>query len=549
MISRLVGALLAVLFTCGIAAAKMPGGTGTTYYVSSAGSDSNNGTSTATPWLTMAKVNAATFGPGDTILFQGTFTNIQMNIYGTAAGGHFGGTSLNPITIGPYGSGATFIPVANGQCFVVKDTGGIIIGNITCTGNGTNSGSTNGYWFGLYNDTNTTTYDFIYVHDMVGTRLAGGLDAETMSNSRTGFSNVSFVNISLTNFAAVSGSSGMFFCDCTNVGNYAFKNVFISGLNLGQFTADGVDLWNVQGGVLQKSYIHDSQAISNSTSAVQTNQSNGLVISRNEVSNQGSALDGFDACGIDVDGTSMNVMVSYNWVHDNAGCGISLFQGAAGAPWSANTIAYNTTQNNATGNTNVKAEITIGSAAQNGMSGLSVIGNTFYTSIGAANANACVQFNAANITGIFANNICYTTANPRAIDAVTFNPTTLQFQGNDYFGSTKVRWNNVSYTTIALWRAAVTSEETYRGADTSLVSDPLLTGAGAGGTCFTSGIPAGPQPCPSAYLLQAGSPMLNAGQNLPNVFGIQPGARDYFGNIVPAPSNGNYDVGANQKTQ
>jgi hypothetical protein len=45
----------------------------TTYYVDNCvvtGNDSNNGTSTSTPWLTIAHVNVQTFNPGDSILFQ-----------------------------------------------------------------------------------------------------------------------------------------------------------------------------------------------------------------------------------------------------------------------------------------------------------------------------------------------------------------------------------------------------------------------------------------------------------------------------------------------
>jgi len=41
----------------------------TTYYVSSsAGSDGSGGTSPATAWKTLAKVNGASFNPGDSIL-------------------------------------------------------------------------------------------------------------------------------------------------------------------------------------------------------------------------------------------------------------------------------------------------------------------------------------------------------------------------------------------------------------------------------------------------------------------------------------------------
>ena len=42
----------------------------TTYFVAAAGSDSNSGTSSGTPWQTVAKVNGATFSPGDSILFN-----------------------------------------------------------------------------------------------------------------------------------------------------------------------------------------------------------------------------------------------------------------------------------------------------------------------------------------------------------------------------------------------------------------------------------------------------------------------------------------------
>lgn len=46
------------------------GGSGKVYYVSASGSDSNPGTSPSSPWLTLAKVTATLFNPGDKILFN-----------------------------------------------------------------------------------------------------------------------------------------------------------------------------------------------------------------------------------------------------------------------------------------------------------------------------------------------------------------------------------------------------------------------------------------------------------------------------------------------
>lgn len=91
---RLFPLVLTALFSTGALAA--------TYYVSPSGSDSNNGTSQATAWRTIARVqqNSASFQPGDQILFQrgGTFPgHLTINSNGSVS---------QPIVIGAYGTGA-----------------------------------------------------------------------------------------------------------------------------------------------------------------------------------------------------------------------------------------------------------------------------------------------------------------------------------------------------------------------------------------------------------------------------------------------------------
>ena len=73
----------------------------TTYYVDNCvtvGNDTNNGTSTSTPWLTIAHVNAHGYNPGDSILFQSTCTWREELIPPNS------GSSGNPITFGAYGT-------------------------------------------------------------------------------------------------------------------------------------------------------------------------------------------------------------------------------------------------------------------------------------------------------------------------------------------------------------------------------------------------------------------------------------------------------------
>ncbi|MGD0908660.1 MAG: hypothetical protein ABSA96_13840, partial [Candidatus Acidiferrales bacterium] len=87
----------------------------TTYYVAAAGSDSNSGTSSGTPWQTIAKVNGSTFSPGDSILF-----NRGDVWYGTSLTVPSSGSSGLPITFGAYGSGAN--PILKGSTLL--STGG-----------------------------------------------------------------------------------------------------------------------------------------------------------------------------------------------------------------------------------------------------------------------------------------------------------------------------------------------------------------------------------------------------------------------------------------
>jgi hypothetical protein len=79
--------------------APVPTITGTTYYVSPSGSDSNSGTSPSSPWRTVNRVNDASLAPGDGVLFQGGAT------FSGELTGNAGGENGKSITYGSYGTG------------------------------------------------------------------------------------------------------------------------------------------------------------------------------------------------------------------------------------------------------------------------------------------------------------------------------------------------------------------------------------------------------------------------------------------------------------
>lgn len=84
-----------------VVACTMPA-TAATYFVSvSTGSNTNDGRSPATPWRTIAKINATTFLPGDSLLFRrGEVWKDTLLLYFTESG-----TAEAPIYIGAYGEG------------------------------------------------------------------------------------------------------------------------------------------------------------------------------------------------------------------------------------------------------------------------------------------------------------------------------------------------------------------------------------------------------------------------------------------------------------
>jgi hypothetical protein len=88
--------MISVLLVGSITAAQAA-----SYYVDAMnGSDSNSGTSSATPWQSLSKVNSTKFQAGDTIHFN------RGSVWtGTLQVGH-SGTSASPITYRAYGTGA-----------------------------------------------------------------------------------------------------------------------------------------------------------------------------------------------------------------------------------------------------------------------------------------------------------------------------------------------------------------------------------------------------------------------------------------------------------
>src|SRR6187200_3313205 len=87
-------------FGASTATAVDPIPSGTTYYVAASGSDANPGTSPATAWRTVSRVNRADLNPGDAVLFQGGYTFSDTTLSPADSG-----ASGDPIVYGSYDGG------------------------------------------------------------------------------------------------------------------------------------------------------------------------------------------------------------------------------------------------------------------------------------------------------------------------------------------------------------------------------------------------------------------------------------------------------------
>lgn len=557
---RLIGILLAVLIAGGIAHAKIPGGSGTTYYVGIPGcSDAGAGTSQAAPWCTLTKVSASIFNPGDTILFQGGGAFSGALVFSNS---NASGTSSNPITMDVYGGGVATINSTTSACLTVTNTAGMIIRNLTCNGTGTTSGI-------LFTNSLTTNTQLDFVMLVNVTATGYGTDGFEFRGTSgfSGFKNVSLINCNASGntktYTGANGSAGIQF---QSIPGYSFggsiptfSNIYISGTqansNTGiasasNWTGSGIFLGEVAGAVIQNSVAHNNGNLSNTASGpvgIWAVDSTSVIIQKNESYSNCTATGTADGGGFDFDGGMSNSIMQYNYSHDNCGAGYLNYTYNDGAVVGsyANTIRYNVSQNDGVfplTNTQGCIQISTDGLYQNAQ----VYGNTCYQSQGAGFQTLNIRLGSGILTGTISNNVFYSTNNSTLLHTAGTNPSGMSLIGNDYFasGTVSINWNSVAYSTVALWRAGVPAQETYQGANTSLISNPALTNPGGGSIAW----PNAPSTI-TAYVLQAGSPMLNAGQNMLKQFGIFPGTRDFNGSIVPAPSNGNYDIGSDQRTQ
>jgi hypothetical protein len=255
----------------------------TTFYVDATnGKDINDGLSPSSPWKTIAKVNASKFNPGDQILFKrGETWREQLTVPSS-------GSSGNPITFGAYGSGA--LPVINGS-------------NLLSSG-WTQYSST------VWQTAVTTRPNQIFFKGVRGTPVAS----------------VAAINAASKWYWAAN----VLYAYSTSNPAMAFTSPGIEATALPyNIETNGKSYLTIQNLNLQNSNIHGLVIhIGNATNLIMdgltvghsyyTGISTGGAVSRQYVTIQNCTINWCGACGINIDGASLDILIQNNIIHNNS---------------------------------------------------------------------------------------------------------------------------------------------------------------------------------------------------------------------------------------
>jgi peptidoglycan/LPS O-acetylase OafA/YrhL len=516
-----------------------------TYYVSPSGDDDNPGTFPDAAWRTLDRVNRTSLGAGDCVCLEGgqSFTGCLRLDRGAA------GSPSRPISIGSYGSGRATILAGDGSGIHVRDTMGVSIHDVIVAGSG--SGTNGGSGIVFENDlAGDLKLPFIRIDRVevsgfgdYGVLVVGG-------RGKSGFRDIRITNV-VAHDNALAGIyvRGKF---SRYAAGYAHENVYVGTCqahdNPGvagtgrENSGSGIVVSNVEGGVIEHCAAWQNGRCCDSAAGgpvgVWVWDANNVTVQCNE--SYGNVAGGpDDGGGFDLDGGVTNSVMQYNYSHDNDGPGYMLCQFASARRFGSNVVRYNISQNDGRKNRYGGIHLHDDNYA-GGVRDCQIYNNTVYTSPspGASPSALFVQFSA--VSDVCVRNNIFQTDGGVGLATVLAGQHSLRLEGNCYYSGAaafQVLWEEVPYPSLAAWRAG-TGQERMGSQNLGFSICPGLRAPGRGGALRDPAL----LPTLSAYRLADNSPLIGAGLDMASLFGIDPGATDFFGAALP--SQGGFAVGA-----
>lgn len=534
----------AVMASSGLAGSRSTAGyfpaavASATFYVSPTGNDSNSGHSPEQAWRTIARVNQADFNPGSTILFEGgqSFTG---SIFLNEADCR-GGTADMITSVSSYGNGQATIAALNDRGIQVANCDYVRISNMTLTGSGPEN-------LNIGVDIVNILPGGIALAgvEIMGLHVSGfrhGIRVRA-ANGLSGFSELSITNNEVHHNTHTGISTSWDVLDYEQTG-WPFSEVYIAHntvhdilgdpLFTSSHTGSGIVAGSVQNALIEHNTVFSNgvmnAGVGGGPIGIWAWDCSATVIQFNESrdNHSGTPLDGG---GFDLDGGCQDSIMQYNFSHDNDGAGFMAGQFAAARAMNGITIRYNLSVNDA--RRNRYGGIHLFTAPGTRLQGVDIYQNTVFIAPGKSTSSAFgVSQWAPGLRDVrVINNSFIADDGVRFIDIEDVG-NGIQFLGNNYDSTADafvIHFEGNTYTSLPDWRAATGQE---RLGELSVGSAKTADVIRPGGDS------------PEDYQLRADSVLVDAGLDLLNVFGLVAGARDFFGNPVPAGKS--YDIGMHE---
>jgi hypothetical protein len=547
-------------------------GTGTTYYVSPHGNDSNSGTSVNTPWQSLAKIASETFEAGDSVLLEAgqTFTGCL-----TLTGTSIRSTASAPFTLSSYGTGQ-FTLMANctaprSAALHISGINGFVLSNAQIIGN---SGGAE-YGVLLDNPSSSTVSNITIQNNDISGFYTTSADygAEIfIIGTAGGSSQIGMQNISILN-NTLHGRLGPNSPDDNGVSGYGYGqnlyNVIYQGnliYNIGGKAGgyngcegNGILAGGVNGAFIQNNVVHDMGANVNTcggAAGLWADNSNNVTIQYNEVYNVQPVpyTAGCDWDGFDLDDNVTNSTVQYNYSHNNYGAGYLAY---ISSTWGANTYRYNLSVADANPSLGFGA-LTI--ADWSGAAGqINVYNNTFDS---LPSNGQSLNTGGTSMTGTIANNLFRAgVSNGNSIFTNTNgqNPTGLKMINNDYWSSltnaasSYFNWApcsaGASCSGLSGWQSQTGQDpnaiQILGDATVAKINLPSSVITCNASTITSSVGAAGLLSClGSNYQLLSGSQLKGSGLKLSaSPYSLSLPSVDFFGQTIPGSTGTGFDVG------
>lgn len=367
-----------------------------TFYVATTGNDSRAGTSQATAWKTIARVNAHNYPAGSVIAFKGNQTfngSISLNP------DNCHGTPARNVKLTSFGAGIATIASGDGHGLSAYNIAGITVDKLNFRGNrvaGVHNCSGIQFYVDLAND---IKLDGVKINNVNVANYGFAGIMLLANNGRSGYKNVRITNAIVHDI----DSEGIYVAQPYGV-FYTHENVTISycvaynifGIPERGFSegAGGNGIWalGTDGLTIDHCTTYNNGALNGSAIGGPYGNwftwSKNVNYSYNENYNTRTGVNrSYDSGGCDIAGSSYCV-VEYNYCHDNDGPAF-LMDSYPESPYTNNILRYNISEND--GKIHDTGSIELQNYVGAIYNDIQIYNNTIYKDVFTENSNACLD--------------------------------------------------------------------------------------------------------------------------------------------------------------